>query len=38
MKPNGGGSATGKAAELIDRDFSSFDNFKKQFSAAAVAV
>jgi len=38
MKPGGGGPATGKIAELIDRDFGSFDNFKKQFSAAAVAV
>lgn len=38
MKPGGGGPATGKVAELIDRDFGSFDNFKKQFSAAAVAV
>jgi superoxide dismutase, Fe-Mn family len=38
MKPNGGGPATGKIAELIDRDFGSYDSFKKQFSAAAVAV
>ena len=38
MKPGGGGPATGKIAELIDRDFGSFDIFKKQFSAAAVAV
>ncbi len=38
MKPGGGGPATGKIAELIDRDFGGFDNFKKQFSAAAVAV
>jgi Fe-Mn family superoxide dismutase len=38
MKPGGGGPATGKIAELIERDFSSYDNFKKQFSAAAVAV
>jgi Fe-Mn family superoxide dismutase len=38
MKPNGGGPASGKIAELIDRDFGSYDSFKKQFSAAAVAV
>jgi Fe-Mn family superoxide dismutase len=38
MKPNGGGPATGKIEELINRDFGSFDNFKKHFSAAAVAV
>lgn len=38
MKPNGGGPATGKIAELLDRDFGSFEVFKKQFSAAAVAV
>ncbi|MDD2553756.1 MAG: superoxide dismutase [Desulfotomaculaceae bacterium] len=38
MKPNGGGPATGKIAEMIDRDFGGFENFKKQFSAAAVAV
>jgi Fe-Mn family superoxide dismutase len=38
MKPSGGGPATGKIAELIDRDFGGYENFKKQFSAAAVAV
>lgn len=38
MKPGGGGPANGAVAELIDRDFGSFDNFKKLFSAAAVAV
>ncbi len=38
MKPDGGGPATGKIAELIDRDFGGFEDFKKQFSAAAVAV
>jgi len=38
MKPGGGGPATGKIAELIERDFGSYDNFKKQFSAAAIAV
>ncbi len=38
MKPNGGGPAAGPVAELIDRDFGSFDNFKKLFTASAVAV
>lgn len=38
MKPNGGGQPTGKAAELIEQHFGSFEAFKKQFSAAAVAV
>ena len=38
MKPGGGGPATGKVAELINRDFGSFDSFKKLFTASAVAV
>lgn len=38
MNPNGGGPATGKIAQMIERDFGSFENFKKQFSAAAIAV
>jgi Fe-Mn family superoxide dismutase len=38
MKPNGGGQPTGKAAGLIEQHFGSFEAFKKQFSAAAVAV
>lgn len=38
MKPGGGGPACGAAAELIDRDFGSFENFKKLFSASAAAV
>ncbi|MDD4237026.1 MAG: superoxide dismutase [Desulfotomaculaceae bacterium] len=38
MKPNGGGQATGRVAELIEQHFGSFEAFKKQFSAAAVAV
>ncbi|GBF32923.1 superoxide dismutase [Desulfocucumis palustris] len=38
MVPGGGGQATGAVAEQLNKDFGSFDNFKKQFSAAAVAV
>ena len=38
MSPKGGGTAQGILAERITLDFGSFDNFKKQFSAAAVAV
>lgn len=38
MKPGGGGPAAGPVAELIERDFGGFAQFKKQFSAAAAAV
>ena len=38
MKPGGGGPANGAVAALIDRDFGSFDNFKKLFSSAAASV
>ncbi|MCX5779489.1 MAG: superoxide dismutase [Firmicutes bacterium] len=38
MKPGGGGSADGAVAALIERDYGSFDKFKKLFSAAALAV
>jgi Fe-Mn family superoxide dismutase len=34
MKPNGGGSPTGKLAELITRDFGSFEAMKTQFTDA----
>jgi superoxide dismutase, Fe-Mn family len=34
MKPNGGGLPTGKLKEAITKSFSSFDEFKKQFSDA----
>jgi Fe-Mn family superoxide dismutase len=38
MSPNGGGKPSGAIAEAIDRDFGSFDEFKKQFSAKAVGA
>ncbi len=38
MSPNGGGKPTGAIADAIDRDFGSFDEFKKQFSAKAVSA
>lgn len=36
MKPAGGGAPTGKIAELIDRDFGSYDAFKEAFSTAGA--
>jgi Fe-Mn family superoxide dismutase len=36
MKPGGGGSPSGELAKAIDGAFGSFDDFKKEFSAAAV--
>lgn len=38
MGPNAGGDATGEIADQINKDFGSYEAFKKQFSAAAVAV
>lgn len=38
MSPKGGGKPSGKLAEKIDSDFGSFENFRKEFSAAAAAV
>ncbi len=35
MRPNGGGSPTGKLLEKITADFGSFDAFKTQFADAA---
>lgn len=37
LSPNGGGQPDGKLAELIDRDFGSFEAFEKKFSDQAVA-
>ena len=36
MKPGGGGAAHGKVAEMIERDFGSFDKFSAQFQAAGA--
>jgi Fe-Mn family superoxide dismutase len=36
LSPTGGGRPTGRAAEIIDRDFGSFDAFLKQFHAEAI--
>ncbi len=38
LKPNGGGAPTGALAEQINKDFGSFDNFKKQLDAASSTV
>lgn len=38
MSPNGGGKPKGKIAELIDKDFGSFDTMKEKLSQAAVTL
>ncbi|GIJ93182.1 superoxide dismutase [Capnocytophaga stomatis] len=38
LSPDGGKNPTGKIAELIHRDFGSFENFKEQFSTTAVKL
>lgn len=38
FSPQGGGVATGKIAELIDRDFGSFEAFKELFNKAAASL
>ena len=38
LSPDGGGKPTGKLKELIDRDFSSFEEFKSKFSETAVKL
>jgi Fe-Mn family superoxide dismutase len=36
MKPGGGGAPAGELAKVLDKAFGSFDDFKKEMSAAAV--
>src|SRR5699024_10515632 len=36
--PEGGGKPTGELASAIDEFFGSFDNFKAQFTAAALGI
>lgn len=38
LSPNGGGNPTGKIAELIDRDFGSFEAFKEKFTTTATTL
>jgi Fe-Mn family superoxide dismutase len=38
MKPGGGGRPSGELAEAIDENFGSFEEFEKEFSAAAMKV
>ncbi len=38
LSPKGGGKPSGKLAELIDRDFGSFDDFEKKFTDTAIAT
>lgn len=38
LSPSGGGKPTGKLAEMIDRDFGSYDKFKETFSAKAATL
>ncbi|MBC7473249.1 MAG: superoxide dismutase [Candidatus Sericytochromatia bacterium] len=38
LSPSGGSLPTGKVAEMIDRDFGSFDAFKEKFSTTATTL
>ena len=37
MKPNGGGTPTGKVSDALNGAFGSFEKFKEQFTAAAMS-
>lgn len=38
MKPNGGGRPSGTIAQMLDRDFGSYDDFVREFAAASKSV
>lgn len=38
LSPNGGKAPQGRIAELINRDFGSFENFKNKFSETAIKL
>ena len=38
MKPNGGGKPSGKLAQLIDKQFGSYEKFRESFAAAGNTV
>ena len=38
LSPDGGGKPTGRLAQAIDRDFGSFDEFKKAFVDAGIGL
>jgi Fe-Mn family superoxide dismutase len=38
MSPNGGGQPSGELLKAIERSFTSFDNFKKEFAAKAAGL
>jgi Fe-Mn family superoxide dismutase len=38
LKPQGGGSPRGGLGKLIDRDFGSFENFKRQLNETAASI
>lgn len=38
FSPNGGGEPSGKLAKAINAQYGDFENFKKEFNAAAVSV